>query len=317
MGIFRGRRYPQGPPFPLLNLGNCRASIILVAYKNAKPYLEGCFKAIRELDYPNYEVILVDNASEDGSLEEAQRLQEEEIIIPSPVNLGFGGGCNRAAEAATGDVLVFLNIDTQVRPDWLTELLRPMSQESQIAITGCKMYYPDEKTIQHAGALLFPHGFTEHLGYGQKDKGQFDVERDVDYVTGAGMAIRREFFESQGGFDDRFYPAYYEEVDLCYTARQMGYRVVYTPRAVLIHHESPTLGVFSETFLRMMMRARVLFLMKHYGPHRWLREFLPWEIRWRRDPAHKNLLIAENQAWKDGWRYWRGERFSAENPFPR
>ncbi|HUT23773.1 MAG TPA: glycosyltransferase, partial [Sumerlaeia bacterium] len=147
------------------------------------------------------------------------------------------------------------------------------------------------------------------IGYQEKDEGQYEEERDVDYVTGAGLAVRREFLDlCGGGLDEGYFPAYCEEVDLCYRARLMGYRVVYAPRAVLVHHESAVLENQSPLFQRLDYRNRVLFCLKNYRLREWLFDFLPYEIDWLRAPWSKGLRKKQLRAYFDALRLLMGHR---------
>jgi O-antigen biosynthesis protein len=305
------------PDFPPFRSDPPSVSIVIVTYTGAAKYLERCLDAVRRLDYPARQVIIVDNPGSDDTREVIARCRRDETVILNDRNLGFAGGCNVGIAAAHGEVIVLLNADTEVAPDWLAELVRPMKRDARAAITGCKMYYPGTRMIQHAGGVIYGNGMVEHLGYQREDNGEFDEEKDVDYVTGAGMAIRRELLDlCGGGLDEDYYPAYYEELDLCHRAHLMGYRVVYAPRSLLVHHESPTVKNQSETFKRLLFRGRLLFCIKHYRLRDWLFRFIPYEIRWLRAPWSKGVRKKQIRAYLDALDYLRGKRYSADNPFP-
>jgi len=136
-------------------------------------------------------------------------------------------------------------------------------------------------------------------------------------VTGAGMAIRREFLAvCGGGMDEDYYPAYYEELDVCYRAHLMGYRVVFAPKSVLVHHESPVLNWQSEAFQRLHYRARMLFCIKNYRLRDWLLGFIPYEIGWLRAPWSKGKRKKQIRAYLDALDYLRGRRYSPDKVFP-
>ena len=154
-------------------------------------------------------------------------------------------------------------MDTVVEKDWLTNLFKPFEQNPRAAITGCKMYYPESKKIQHAGGILHPNGMTEHIGYGKEDDGEYDQTVEVDFVTGASFAARKEFLDlCGGGFDEAYFPAYYEETDLCYRAKLMGYQTLFVHDAILTHFESPLLDNASDRFHRICYRSRIIFVGK-------------------------------------------------------
>jgi GT2 family glycosyltransferase len=152
-----------------------------------------------ELDYPNYEVVLVDNASSDDSLTFTRARFPEVKIMANKDNLGFSSGMNVALRQIQSDVVVLLNNDVVVRPEWLRALIRPLLVDETIGITGCKLLYPDEQTIQHAGARLsYPLAYTHHHHYQETDAGQDKEIREVEYVTGAAMDIDGRVLDDGG-----------------------------------------------------------------------------------------------------------------------
>lgn len=253
---------------------------------NSADFIEPCLRSLARMTWPNLEVVIADNGSRDESLQAAHSATDETGLAANifhlQQNLGCAGGNNAAWRRSTGDYLVFLNPDTEVDPDFVTELVRPLIEDETIGITGAKMYYPpkDKGILQHAGGLVHPNGMTNHYGNRQRDAGQFDEQRDVDYVTGAGLAIRRELMEEVGGFDPEYFPAYYEEVDLCWKVRKRGKRVVYVPRAVLVHHESVALGPGSLPLRRLYAKMRIQFLLKNQSLGHLMKHAIPNEIRW-------------------------------------
>jgi GT2 family glycosyltransferase len=274
-------------------------SIVIVTYNTGGRFIEDCLASLRRLDHADHETIVVDNASKDGTRGILERCRRDEILVFNDENRGFAGGCNDGIARARGEIVALLNFDTEVEPSWLTELVRPFREDPRIAIAGCKMLFPDGR-IQHAGGVVHGNGMSEHIGYREADEGQYEEELDVDYVTGAGLAVRREFLEMcGGGLDEDYFPAYCEEVDLCYRARLMGYRVVYVPRAVLTHHESAVLENQSPLFQRVDYRNRVLFCLKNYRLREWLFDFVPYEVHWLRAPWSKGLRRKQVRAYLD------------------
>jgi O-antigen biosynthesis protein len=258
-------------------------SVIVLCYGSAR-FIGPCLASLAKSTWQRMDVIVADNASTDDSLaiasSTAEKLRLNHKLLPLPRNTGCAGGNNAAWREATGDIVVFLNPDTEVTPRCIAELVTPLLNDSTIGITGAKMYYPDSRTLQHAGGIILPNGMTAHWGIGQEDRGEFDTARDVDYVTGAGFAISRDLLEQLGGFDEEYFPAYYEEVDLCVRARKLGKRVVYCPAAVLTHHESVALGANSPALQRLYARMRVQFCLKNFSVGHLLRWSLPCEMRW-------------------------------------
>lgn len=259
----------------------CRASIIIVIW-NGEMYLRDCLESVLSQRGPADEIIVVDNASTDGSVRLIQKGFPQVKLIENSRNLGFAGGANVGLRASAGRFLVLLNQDVVMLPGWLDALLEIFDMPG-VGIAGCKLLYPDGK-IQHAGGIIcWPLGLPDHVGYGQPDDGRWDELRDVDYVTGAAWGFRREVMEQIGLLDEGFWPGYYEEVDYCFRARQAGWRVVYNPKSVGIHQEASSLGKGSKIYNEAMERGRLRFVLKHTPLTRLKEEFFPAEEQRLRD----------------------------------
>lgn len=206
------------------------ASLIIPVWKGAT-VIANCLEAVFAQSGDRLlEVICVDNASPDEAASIITQRFPQVRLISQPVNLGFAGGVNSGLQAARGEVGVLLNQDCIVQAGWLEALLDALAAHPEFGIAGCTILNADG-TLNHAGAQLRrPLAQGEHL----TDRGN-DEPRAVDYVTGAAMAIRRATWETIGLFDDGFYPAYYEEVDFCYRARQHGFQIGYVPTALVQH----------------------------------------------------------------------------------
>jgi len=274
-----------------------KASVIVLSW-NGMEYLGDCLSALLSQDYPDFEVIVVDNGSSDGSADLVTARFPQARLIRNGRNLGFAGGNNVGLQAATGDVMVLLNQDTVVQPGWLGALVEALSIDSGIGIVGGKALYPDG-IVQHAGGYVNERGEGSHYGYQQQDAGQFDQARDVDYVTGAALAITRRAFGAVGGLDEGFAPAYYEDVDWCYQVRRAGFRVVYTPQAVLIHKEASAVTDVSHERMCVFHRNRLRFVLKHWLLDRLVDEFVPAERTWLEnlDEGGERLVTAMHRAY--------------------
>jgi GT2 family glycosyltransferase len=258
---------------------------LLILNWNGKTLLEKYLASCFNLDYPNYQVVIVDNHSTDGSVNFVQDNFPQAHLIINEKNLGFGPGLNAAVPQVDSDIIVFLNTDVSVKPNWLTALIRPMKDDPAIGITGCKLLYPDGKTLQHAGASLsYPLALSHHMFYQEIDEGQADQQSDVAYVTGAAMAIARPVIDAIGLLDEAFAPFYYEEVDYCYRARAAGFRVVYVPDAIAIHHESFTMRQVSSRHLFALQKNRLRFVLRHYTSKQFLEDYLPAELERLQEP---------------------------------
>ncbi|MBA3943692.1 MAG: glycosyltransferase family 2 protein [Herpetosiphonaceae bacterium] len=250
-------------------------AVIILAW-NGHAFLPDCLTAVLAQDCPaRFDVLVVDNASSDGSIDLVRTQFPQVAVMENHHNLGFAGGNNvglRALLAGVApspcdvvpDIVVLLNQDTIVAPNWLAELVAVFERRPQAGIVGCKIFFPGTQTLQHAGGTIqWPVGTGLHRGTGEQDHGQYDTEVVLDYVTGAALALRSPVLQQIGLLDEGFSPAYYEDTDLCYRARAAGFEVVYAPRAQLQHHEGTSLQAQSPAHQRAYHRNRLRFVLKH------------------------------------------------------
>lgn len=273
------------------------ASVIIPVW-NGIADLPACLAALSAQSHTPLEIIAVDNGSSDASGDWIANHHPEVHLIRNAENLGFGGACNQGLAEAKGEILVLLNQDTVAQPGWMAALVTVMMEDAKIGIAGSKALYADG-TIQHAGGTVDAQGGGAHTGYRQVDEGQFDRLVDVDYVTGASLALRRQLYEQIGGFDPGFYPAYLEDVDLCWRARAAGWRVVYAPQSVLIHNERSVAASSAYEGMLLFHRHRLRFVCKHWPIERLRGEFLPTETEWLRSlgPGGERLIAACHHAY--------------------
>jgi GT2 family glycosyltransferase len=159
-------------------------------------------------------------------------------VVPTEVNLGFGGACNLAAEVGGGRFLALLNDDVEIRPGWLEALLVAMEEEPGAASVGSRVLHPDGR-LQEAGCVVWADGTTSQVGKDEAANGRHHLaRRRVDYASGCALLVRRDAWESVGGMDPAYFPGYYEDVDLAFRLRERGWSTVYEPSARVLHEES-------------------------------------------------------------------------------
>lgn len=254
-----------------------KASIIVLSW-NGIDYIADCLDGVLSQGDSDFEVIVVDNGSSDGSADFVAQHYPQVRLIRHERNLGFAAGNNAGLRTATGDVLVLLNQDTVVQPGWLAACVEALEGCPDAGIVGAKILGMDGCTLQHAGGYVeHPLALGKHYGYGERDAGQYDEPRRVEFVTGAAMAFKREVLSQIGLLDEGFYPGYFEDVDFCYRARAVGYAVWYVPQAVLHHHESASMRRDSYRGHCYYYRNRLRFVLKHYTVFQIARQFVPAE----------------------------------------
>jgi GT2 family glycosyltransferase len=208
---------------------------------------------------PVAEVLVLANGTPSDAMS-SLLTREDIVLIGSRVNHGFGGGCNWAVGFARGARLVFINDDAVATGGWLAALDQAVNDDPRIGVVGSRVLLRDGR-LQEAGNVIWRDGSTSHLGRSlPADESQLITRRDVDYVSFCSAMIRREVWEQVGGFDERYFPAYYEDVDLCMSARALGWRVVCEPTSVVIHDEGASTPVSLRHFLSG--RNQKLFVSK-------------------------------------------------------
>jgi GT2 family glycosyltransferase len=276
-------------------MGKPTISVVVLTW-NGIHYLAPCLESLLAQDGADLEIIVVDNGSTDGTPDLMAERYPGVRLIRNERNLGFAAGNNIGLRAAAGDLMVLLNVDTEVHPGWLAALVAAF-EDPATGIVGCKLLYPDG-TIQHAGAYLYgPRGESAHVGRFAQDDGRFDKLIDSDFVTGAAIAIRRQTLEQIGFLDESFAPIYYEDVDWCYRARAAGFRVVYQSQAVVTHHESTTSTEFSYWRKFALNQGRIRFLFKNLPLERLLHESGPAELAWVSSLDRTTELMAARGAY--------------------
>lgn len=263
---------------PASGVPNELSVAVLILNWNGRSLLQTCLPLLLNQTYSNYKIVVIDNGSTDASVSFVAEKFPQVQIIQNEENLGFSRGMNVGLRQIRADVMVLLNNDVLVQPNWLEELILPFTHPSRIGIVGCKLLYPDG-TIQHLGAeLTYPLAHSHHFHYKEADVADFPAIQDVPYVTGAAIALHRSVLDEIGLLDESFHPFYYEEVDYCYRAKATGFRVVVATQAVAIHNESTSMNKVQDLTLQTRHRNRYRFVLKHYSVEQFLQEFVPAEL---------------------------------------
>jgi len=238
-------------------------SIVIVNW-NGKHHLEHCLPSVLKQTYVNYEVILVDNGSNDGSVEYVRRKYPAILVITNNQNLGFPKAANIGIKAAKGEYVVTLNNDTVADTHWLTELVKAAETSKKVGMVASKMVRLfQQKVIDSAGVLMDKSGAAYDRGSGEQDLGQFGSLAEVFAPCGGAALWRREMLKDIGLFDEDYF-AYYEDVDLSFRARLAGWQCIYAAKAVAYHVHSASSGGAGSAFkYYMLARNRLWTIAKN------------------------------------------------------
>jgi GT2 family glycosyltransferase len=210
-----------------------RVSIIILNYQRGADTLE-CLESVSHIDYPSYEIIVVDNASTDNSLSEIRKKYPRARIIENKRNLGFAEGNNVAIKASDSPYVLLLNDDVVVEKTILKDLVEAAETDPKTGIAGpMVLYFETPDRIWSAGGKVNLFGYTSHLGKGQRMQ-SCRSPRYVDYVIGCAILIKREVFNKIGLLDSEYF-YYFEDTDYCFRARKAGYHSLYLPSPTCRH----------------------------------------------------------------------------------
>lgn len=247
---------------------------IVVPNWNGIKFVGMCLDSLEKSIFRDFEVIVIDNGSKDGSRELVETKYPWVRLVKLPDNMGFAIACNAGYKASEGEYIILLNNDIEVAPDWLGELCGGMDRHPECGMGTSKMMFLDERDVfYNTGDLFHVWSCGGGRGQGQKDVGQFENE---EYVFGAcaGAGIyRRSLFETIGLFDEDFF-IFAEDVDLNMRGQLRGLKAVYLPRAKVYHIGTATVGLYSDRYVYLCKRNDIFVLIKNYSLSMYFRYFL-------------------------------------------
>jgi len=251
---------------PTMRVETLRLSVV-IPHWNGAHFLPTCLDALARQTLAPFEVIVVDNASTDGSIALLRRHYPWVRRVELPKNRGFTGACNAGIWHARGDLIALLNNDTEVDADWASAIVDAFERYPQVGSVASKMLLFDRRDHFHtAGDYFTTDGRAGNRGVWQRDCGQFDQEAFVFSACGGSAVYRRAMLDEIGLLDDDFFFSG-EDVDLGWRAQLAGWRCLYTPRAIVYHHLSATGGGVTASFYDG--RNAIYILVKNWPSQLW------------------------------------------------
>ena len=249
---------------------------MIVVTWNRRNLLRLCLQSLTRQDLnQTFEVVVVDNGSDDGSpemvlTEYGKSTRVHVKLIRNRENRGFCAANNQGFAASDAEFVALLNNDAEAEPHWLASLLSAFENRPEVGMAASKiLVHEDPRRIDKAGHLIYPDGQNRGRGSGELDRGQYDRIEEVLWPDGCAAMYRRAMLDEIGGFDEDFF-AYADDAELGLRARIAGWKCLYVPEAVVRHHRGATLGVQSSRRLELIERNRVLLAAKLF----------PWSLLW-------------------------------------
>lgn len=239
-------------------------SVIIVNY-NGLGLLEDCLGSLRGQTFRDFEVILVDNASTDGSLAFVRENYPEVMILRNRENLGYGKGNNAGIMTSKGQYLCLLNNDTKADPNWLLRLVEASSKgDRNVGMYASKILnYDHPEVIDNTGLVMYRDGIARGRGRLEKDIGQFGSNEEVFFPSGCAGFYKKEMLDEIGLFDEDFF-LYLDDVDIGLRARMSGWKCIYVPDAVVYHKYSATTDPYSPLKAYLVERNRIWIVIKYF-----------------------------------------------------
>lgn len=277
---------------------------VIIPNRDGKIYLKKCLDSLLNQSLKPLEIIVVDDASTDNSIEYLKINYSSVITIPSSntnIPQGFAGGVNAGIRIAKGDYIALLNNDTEVDIDWLKEMHVTIEKYPNAASVSCKMYLKDGKHLNALGLMLENGGSCRTIADGIIDNGQFEEETEIFGPSGGAALWRKNVLDKIGIFEHDYF-AYYEDADLAFRARAAGYISIYAPKSKMIHLEGrcPSLARFDKVALRL--RNAFWFVWSNFPRRTIITSLLP--ILW--DTFFRHMFKYGPRIWKiEGRSFWK------------
>ena len=260
-------------------------SIVIPVY-NEFEYTYNCLKSIlKNTGDVAYEVLIANDCSTDVT-KDVEKIAKNVRLITTEENVRFLRNCNYAAHYTRGKYILFLNNDTQVQENWLKSLIDLIERDETIGMVGSKLVYPDGY-LQEAGGIVWNDASAWNYGNRKSpEEPEYNYVKEVDYISGAAVMIRKNLWEEIGGFDEQFAPAYYEDTDLAFEVRKKGYKVLYQPLSVVVHFEGVSNGTDVESGL------------KHYQQVNFQKFYDKWKdiLQKEHEPNGVNVFTAKDRS---------------------
>ena len=276
-----------------------RVAAVVINYNGLEVTLQAV-RSLRQMTYPAFDLVVVDNGSTDGSQEALARafpdLLQERVEINQGSSSGYDHGLRWAVERGY-DYVLLLNNDIEVEPDMLTRLVEAAEADPAIGCVGPKCYFHgDRQRLWSAGGVLrFQESVTRERGYGEIDRGQYDQDAEVDYVNGCAILIRRAAALAAGSWDPVFFICV-DDADFCTRVKRKGFRCFYAHRAVLYHMVSYSTGGYTPGRNFRLGRSTAIYVRRYARPWQWLSFFAfsgaAFAVAWLRELRRGNQASA-------------------------
>jgi len=296
-----------------------KVAIIILNWNRVRDTIE-CLESVAKVDYPLFEIVVVDNGSTDGSPEAISQLFPDFSLIVNEENVGYAEGNNvgiRYALTQGFDYVCLLNNDTIVDRSFLESMVDAAEADPRAGIVGPTVYYFDKPNIiwSAGGTIDWSRGLPLLRAFNEEDEGQYGEVAEVDYVTGCAMLVRLAMAKDLGLLDPRFF-MYFEEVDWCTRAVKSGFKILHVPAAKVWHNISVEAQLVSPRIAYYMTRNHLLFLKASgVGIRTWARvvaRYVRTLASYTLRPKHRAQRAKRDAMAKGVLDFWHGRRGKAE-----